>query len=483
MSAILSSDDLNDFISPGVACIKPVEVKKSQDQAEIEIKSGEAYEVGKDGEKKALEEAQISLSDCLACSGCITSAESVLVSMQSHNEVLTAVRSEDAKNKVFVASISHQVRASLAASYGITITEADARLKHVLVDLLGFKYVVGTEVGRAISLEYGAREAMSKIGNGQGPILSSSCPGWTCYVEKTHPHVIDYLSKVKSPQQITGSLIKHIISQEHGIGQGNVYHVSIMPCFDKKLEAARPEFGVDEVRDVDCVITAKEVVQMLLDEGLDFASLPTNYGEYVPSNWPQKYHWASNEGSSSGGYLHYVLKEFQRQQDFPTHIDIRPGRNSDIVEYVVVRDSDEEELYRGGQVYGFRNIQNLVRKLKMASSRGGKGKVRGPSRRPGSERGSDVTSWGYVEVQACPGGCINGGGLIGRPSEVSDKEWRDNVEKLYRTMDTIQPQGSSIDQWALGLWQSDPSGLITTEFKAVAEADTAPAAVSIGTKW
>ena len=138
-SAILSADDLNDFISPGVACIKPIETLPKDN-------ASNPYEVTTEDKAQAQNPApaSISLTDCLACSGCVTSAEAVLVSLQSHNEVLNTLDAHPSLDvrsrlsnpqycppsdaKVFVASVSPQVRASLAATYGIS----ERRAGHII---------------------------------------------------------------------------------------------------------------------------------------------------------------------------------------------------------------------------------------------------------------------------------------------------------------------------------------------------------------
>ncbi|CDO55062.1 hypothetical protein DV495_000871 [Geotrichum candidum] len=536
MSAILSVDDLNDFISPGVACIKPVEIKKTNEsgKAKIEISmDGIPTEITEEGKKANLDKAQISLSDCLACSGCITSAESVLVSLQSHDELLSSLRSEDAKEKVFVASISHQSRVSLAGAYGISVEQVDAKLRHLFVDILGFKYIVGLEIGRAISLNECLNEVLESRSNveiaansakaSKGPILCSSCPGWTCYVEKTHPHVIPYLSKVKSPQQITGSLLKDLISKELSVAKGNIYHLSVMPCFDKKLEAARPEFGSDSenntYRDVDCVITAKEIVQLLISEGIAFESLSEEITEaekaksLAPTNWPIEQQWTSNPGSSSGGYMDFVIQGIQQRIEEPTRVEVLPGKNSDITEYRVISEADPSKIYfRTARIYGFRNIQNLVRKLKQkgdAGERPGKAglkmaRARVTSRRtPTAQALSDATQYDYVEVMACPGGCINGGGQIGMPDGKNAKEWKDELEILYSDIEDfsktllIDNEKSSYSvalsqlaaSWVERLWEKKPRDeLLRVEYHAVEDIlatteDPNLAPLALGTKW
>ncbi|KAK9473089.1 Nar1p [Dipodascopsis tothii] len=489
MSAILSEQDLNDFITPGLACINPVAVQKDASAGEVEIQigaNGQPMEVSLDGTQgKQLTAAQINLSDCLACSGCITSAESVLVSMQSHVELLNAIAANKAKDatddtrKVFAVSMAHQCRASLAAAYGLPLAAVDAKLGTLFRDVLGFEYVVGMETGRQISLAECATEVVERqAAAAKKPVLASACPGWICYVEKTHPHIIPYLSAVKSPQQITGSLLKKLVAEQRGVGRERVYHVSIMPCFDKKLEASREEFTVDGVRDVDCVITTKEIVQLLNQEGVDFATLPelasftAARADLAPAGWPAD-DWDSNEGSSSGGYLHHVLGALQQQHADAT-LEIVAGRNGDMVEYNVV--AGGAVVARAAQVYGFRNIQNLVRKLKPAKA----GRAKVVSRRAKA----DTVDYDYVEVMACPGGCINGGGQIEAADATAQKEWRNRVEEVYFQMARSHVTAAGAHALVAALW-GEPASLTRTTYRAVEKKELtgAAAAVTIGSAW
>ncbi|KAK5663709.1 hypothetical protein OQA88_4140 [Cercophora sp. LCS_1] len=405
MSAILSVDDLNDFISPGVACIKPVETLPAPppDPAGLE------NEVILDGQtsSSSTAPAQISLTDCLACSGCVTSAEAVLVSLQSHNEVLTVLDAapalrlspdeahtisglEDPSSKLFVASVSPQTRANLAAACGNGTTEQQAgkMIEQLFVGSRGltaggkhgngFTWMVDTNTAREACLVLGADEILADGKKPQTPVLTSSCPGW-----------------VKSPQALMGTLLKTVLSKRLGITPDRIWHLSIMPCFDKKLEASREELtdtvwaedgNIGQgVRDVDCVITTKEIL---------------------------------------------MLAESR-------------GRNADVVDYSVVLPSGET-VFKAGRYYGFRNIQNLVRKLKPAkASRMPGGKPFGSARRPTGKAGN--VEYAYVEVMACPGGCTNGGGQIkvddqiiidrkglqGKPGPQEQKMWLAEVDEAY----------------------------------------------------
>lgn len=466
MSTLLSSDDLNDFITPSVACIKPVEPQKTQEKSSIRLDTDgdAALEVFVDGTAKSLEPAQISLSDCLACSGCITSAEEILVAQHSHKELLTKLKENTDDRLKFVASVSHQSRASLAHAFGTLIEHMDLVLIDLFVNKLGFKYIVGTELGRLLSLHRLFKEIEEyKNVDHKGPLMGSVCPGWVLYVEKTHPEMLPNMSLVKSPQQITGHLLKKSASAALEVPIDQIYHLSVMPCFDKKLEAARPEDG----KDVDCVITAKELVQLISDEGLsfetyiqevkqksDFETLTSRIDSVYMKNAPKLFKfgpesWYLNLGSASGGYAASYIEYLQRtHSDKNTEVVEVKGRNEDIFEYRLQEVESGEKLGSVGVVNGFRNIQNLIRKVKDLKT-GKKKKVGGLAARrkarlgaPSQKEVALAIECGFVEVMACPGGCINGGGQISAPgggvaSGNANKVWTQETEDVYKSIKTI----------------------------------------------
>ncbi|KIX05020.1 uncharacterized protein Z518_05892 [Rhinocladiella mackenziei CBS 650.93] len=512
MSAILSVDDLNDFISPGVACIKPVETLPKQENYN-------PYEVTTEDKVQAENPApaSVSLTDCLACSGCVTSAEAVLVSLQSHTEVLNTLdsyRSLDArylidrKNgvvnghvpplsnaKVFVASVSPQVRASLAATYGISEKRAGFMIEQFLSGSQGlriggqhhsgFTYVVDTNQIREACLVLGAEEVADVIANQSKPkpVLTSACPGWICYAEKTHPHILPHLSTLKSPQALSGTLLKSVLSRTLGIHPSQIWHLAIMPCFDKKLEASREELtdrwwqpsndAMDvymsntPVRDVDCVITSRELLSLADARGVQLCQLPLkplSSSERAPFPdsriasflfpQPRRRSEQNTAAGSSGGYLYHVVVSEQAQNPGST-ISVQRGRNADVVEYTLLS-STGQSLMKCARYYGFRNIQNLVRKLKPPKQ----SKLPGAVRRSATSGGGSGSDYAYVEVMACPGGCTNGGGqikvddvamilqqtrgevaIMNGSSPQSQKEWLKRVDEAYFSADSdVDPE-------------------------------------------
>lgn len=542
MSAILSADDLNDFISPGVACIKPpaqaTDGSTNNENGEVDIqidKEGNPMEVSVDGTTTNLSPAQISLADCLACSGCITSAEEVLVAQHSHDELIKALwdKRDNQTEKVFVASISHQSRASLATAYNMSVDNIDRLLINLFVNQMGFDYVVGTSLGRKLSLIYEAQNIIEKKeASFEGPMLSSICPGWVLYAEKTHPYVLPKISDIKSPQQITGCLLKTLAARDLNTSRDNIYHLSIMPCFDKKLESARPEKDEAETapNDVDCVLTAKELATLLDEHPEKFSLFPPDmqhilssssisttelYAKSAPSNWPYvEFSWSNDSGSSSGGYAYHYVKLMQDHlilKDPATYqienftLNTVQGRNSDI--YELRLDYNGQTVASAAIVNGFRNIQNLVRKLKpsqklnstvkanpLAGRRRARIALKGSSQNSNNlEVAADASKCDYVEIMACPNGCINGGGQINPPADTPEKTWISESSDKYNSIASfdILPSGpnnnvmSDLIFWCQEFcneFNINQKRLLKTWFHEV-EQPTDPSAILLGAKW
>lgn len=364
--------------------------------------------------------------------------------------------------RIFVASVSPQVRASLAATYDISEKQAGYMIEQFLCGPQGlrasgkhgsaFTWLIDTNVMRDVVLELSTEEATESDSDMSAfqypdfpaprrPVLSSACPGWICYAEKTHPHVLPHLSRLKSPQALTGTFAKTILSKTLNIPPSKIWHLAIMPCFDKKLEASRQELTDDSwqiakpdtfspsttdqpARDVDCVITSRELLMLASSRNINLSDIPRtplapSFIPSFPDNTIAQFlfpkHHTSNQSLSSGpsgGYLHHLLTTQQAQHP-NSIIQAQRGRNVDVIEYSLVSAETGQPIIKAARYYGFRNIQNLVRKLKPPRS----SKIPGSRPTVGRRVGGSATStaandYAYIEVMACPGGCTNGGGQI-----------------------------------------------------------------------
>ncbi|KAJ1960869.1 Cytosolic Fe-S cluster assembly factor nar1 [Dipsacomyces acuminosporus] len=312
---------------------------------------------------------------------------------------------------------------------------------------MGVDYVFDSAFSRDITLAESAREFVEKYKQSQGqtgeghslPVLASWCPGWVCYAEKTHPEVLHWMSTTRSPQQVMGAVVKGYMAKKLGVTADRIYHVAVMMCYDKKLEASRDDFYSDiyKTRDVDCVVTTGEFERLLSETGSSLTAaaekavaLDTFFKKSATSD-----RLYSSAGTSAGGGLEHIMS-YAASKLFDVQISpeevsaagkgemqhplirVKLVRNqSDNREITLVHPATKEPLLRFATVYGFRHLQNLVRKLK-----------------------SGRLAYHYVEVAACPSACSNGGGQTqpDDPSPAAKRQWVAETEKIYASSEAFQ---------------------------------------------
>uniref|UniRef100_A0A0N4ZI92 Fe_hyd_lg_C domain-containing protein n=1 Tax=Parastrongyloides trichosuri TaxID=131310 RepID=A0A0N4ZI92_PARTI len=381
-SGIVQISNVSDYILPSQACILPLNEEKKN---EVVIKRKIPK---KDGEIK--KDVKLSLNDCLACNGCVTSAEVLLIESQTTDEMREGLRS----SKISIVTISPQSITSIARYRNITTSEA-AKLISGYFFSIGASYVIDSSFGRFISLERSFEEFKEMYeSDNKHPIISSVCPGFVCYAEKTHGKIIvPLLSKVRSPQAINGLLVKRYIALKQNINHNEIYHASVMPCYDKKLEASRNDFIMEDgVKEVDCVIGTNELNDLLnnftyVDQSESFTN------EKIEYNWLNRLkHGLVIGGVSdpSGGYSEHIINTSINTIFKDADVFVRKEMKSkDLTVLEVVDKLTEKVLLTAANVFGFKNIQNIVQKIKR-----------------------NKCTYDYIEVMACPSGCTNGSAQI-----------------------------------------------------------------------
>ncbi|XP_023949734.2 probable cytosolic Fe-S cluster assembly factor GI11683 [Bicyclus anynana] len=472
-SGALQLTDLDDFITPSQECIKPVKIEKKKSKTGAKIKIGDdGYFDLSSGKEQKLQKVEITLADCLACSGCITSAESVLVTRQSQEELLRVFSERkytDTKGvtrdvSLVVISLSPQPTLSIAARYKMEPEEATRKLVGYFKSL-GADLVLDMTVAEDISLLEAQQEFLQRYRDQQNehlPMLASSCPGWVCYAEKTHGNfILPYISSTKSPQQIMGSLVKQHLSAKRELSPGEVYHVTFMPCYDKKLEASREDFYSDilSCHDVDCVITAIELEQMLANSDqclseVDCCDLDNPWGDTDTQGI------RSHVGSGSGGYADQIFLYAAEQLFGETNAQLcyRNLRNPDFRE--VTLEKDGTEVLRFAIANGFRNIQNLVQKLKRGKS-----------------------PYHYVEVMACPSGCLNGGAQIRPVNGETGRDLIAQLQSMYTQLPVSHPSHNRLvkqlyTEWLDGRESDKAKAILHTSYHALEKND-----IALNIKW
>ncbi|XP_017105203.1 probable cytosolic Fe-S cluster assembly factor GF22738 [Drosophila bipectinata] len=472
-SGALQLTDIDDFITPSQECVKPITIdkKKSKTGAKISVQEDGYYEESETGKQK-LQKLEITLQDCLACSGCITSAEGVLITQQSQKELLKVLHeniklkaTEDVKMaRTVVFSVATQPLISLAYRYKMSVEETARHLAGYFRSL-GADYVLSTKVADDLALLECRNEFLEKYRENKDlTMFSSSCPGWVCYAEKTHGNfILPHIATTRSPQQIMGVLVKQYLGEKLNLPASRIYHVTVMPCYDKKLEASREDFfsEANASRDVDCVITSVEVEQMLLEVDQTLSAQ-----EPADLDWPwwdkkPEFMVYSHESTYSGGYAEHVFRYAARKlfnDDPPNELKLVQPRNRDLKE--IYFEKDGKVLLRFAIANGFKNIQNLVQKLKR-----GKG-----------------SKFHFVEIMACPSGCINGGAQVRPISGQHVRELTQNLEELYTKLPRSEPDNIATknlyDDFFNGFGTDKSHDLLHTSYHSVDKLVTA-----LNIKW
>lgn len=369
--------------------------------------------------------------------------------------------------KLIVFTVSQQPVLSLAKRYGLEVEACASKLSTYFKNL-GADLVLNTKIADDFALIEARNEFLERFnaeaieGSKHLPMLASSCPGWVCYAEKTHGNfILPYISTARSPQQIMGVLVKQLLAQTRGLPSNKIYHVTIMPCYDKKLEASREDFYNEALqsRDVDCVITSIEIEQMLEKSGDELNNMTETTFDWPWSGKCPDTQIFAHESSGSGGYSDHIFK-YAAKRLFDEEIvalEYKPLRNPDFKEVILERDG--KILLRFAIANGFRNIQNLVQKLK---------------------RGKSV--YHYVEVMACPSGCLNGGAQNRPSTGIAPREMVQELEEMYKCLPKSMPDNEEtkhIYNTFLGGVNSDKAkALLHTSYHAVEKMNTA-----LNIKW
>ncbi|DBA92266.1 TPA: hypothetical protein ACH3X2_003700 [Trebouxia sp. C0005] len=405
--------DLNDFIAPSQACVVNLAPKSKLDAVELQVDAVQLPPTKSDS--KGFQQTQLSgdavkvnLQDCLACSGCVTSAETVLLEHQSTGELLSALKS----NKTVIVSVSPQSRSSLGVLHQLSPSETAGKLVHFLKSL-GVSVVLDTTSSRDIALLEAAQEFTARYAAKHTEHAAAAS------AEKTHgSYILPYISTTKSPQAVMGTLVKRFLGQQMGLEPGAIYHCAVMPCYDKKLEGSREDFCIPgtSVPEVDSVLTTSEVQQLVEQQGVSFADLPcapldSLLGPGCTDSRLYKVH------GGSGGYLEFIFRTaaqqlFNRQLP-PGPLPMKTLRNADFTE--ISLDLEGRTVLRFAAAYGFRNIQTLVRKIKRKAC-----------------------EYDYVEVMACPSGCLNGGGQIKAHKGQTSQQLLDELDQHYHAAELVE---------------------------------------------
>ena len=303
------------------------------------------------------------------------------------NSVIDGVKNAlDDPEKHVVVQTAPAIRVSLGEEFGMPPGTIVTGKMHTVLRRLGFDMVFETSFGADVAVMEEAQEFVDiltgKIKKPL-PLFNSCCPGWINFAELAYPELLDHISNVKSPQQIVGALIKTYYAEKAGIDPSRIVSVSIMPCTVKKFEAKRPEMNSSGFRDVDYVLTTREFAMMIKKAGIDFANLPDEMADPVLG----VYSGAGVIFGTTGGVTEAALRTAYR---FITgkemkKLEIMPVRGMGGVKEAKF-ELDGREV-RIAVVNGLASARPLLEDVRVGKS-----------------------PYHFIEIMACPGGCIGGAG-------------------------------------------------------------------------
>lgn len=342
--------------------------------------------------------------DCVYCGQCIQACPVAALRERTYiDDVWDAI---DDPDKFVVVQTAPAVRASLGEEFGLPVGTRVTGKMVAALKRLGFDKVFDTNFSADLTIMEEGNELLDRVLNGgKLPMITSCSPGWIRYCEMKYPDFLDNLSTCKSPQQMFGAILKSYYAEKEGIDPKKIVSVSVMPCTSKKTEANRPEMEVDGLRDVDFSLTTRELGDMIKQARINFTKLPDEEPDHIMG----EYTGAGVIFGATGGVMEAALR---------TVADILTGKDLEQIEYQAVRGI---EGVREATVVLPIGGKDTEVKVAIAHGTANAAKVLDAVR-------AGEKNYHFIEVMACPGGCVHGGGQ----SHVSSKARLDVNPKVNR---------------------------------------------------
>ncbi|MGL1931946.1 MAG: [FeFe] hydrogenase, group A [Desulfotalea sp.] len=324
----------------------------------------------------------------LADSGCISCGQCINVcpvgALAEKDDTETAIDYLYDPEIITVVQFAPATRVALGEEFSFPKgTNVEAKMITALRKL-SVDVILDTNFSADLVIMEEGSELLTRLGK-NGPMFTSCCPGWVNFLEKHYPEMLDHLSTTRSPQQCLGSMAKTYLASKMDVDPKKMRVISIMPCTAKKDEANRPEFITENGKDVDMVLTTREFARLLKREGIDLSRLED--GEF-DNPWMSDYSGAGVIFGNSGGVMEAAIRTVHK---------IVTGSELENIEYTDVRGTGTHreavvDLGEGGKVkiaaiHTLKEARNIIEKIKAGEC--------------------DLD---FIEVMACPGGCVAGGG-------------------------------------------------------------------------
>lgn len=343
-------------------------------------------------------------SPCILCGQCVNVCPTGALMEKSEIDKIDQAKKE---GKYIVVQTAPAVRAALGEEFGMPIGTSVTGKMVAALKRLGFDKVYDTNFAADLTIMEEATELLHRIKEGgQLPMITSCSPGWVNYAEYFYGDLLGHLSSCKSPHEMEGAIIKSYFAEKKGLDPKNIFVVSIMPCTAKKYEKERPEnASKDGLKDVDCVLTTRELARLIKRSGIDFRRLPD---EEFDQDLLGEYTGAGVIFGVTGGVMEAALR---------TAYFTVTGKEHELITFKEVRGFDglkEAEIDLNGTkikvavAHGMKNAKPLLDDIRAGKS-----------------------PYTFIEIMGCPGGCINGGGQpFVKPCFLPNED--DNILDTYK---------------------------------------------------
>ncbi|MFP4374553.1 MAG: NADH-dependent [FeFe] hydrogenase, group A6 [Spirochaetaceae bacterium] len=354
--------------------------------------------------------ADVSLNDspCIKCGQCSAHCPvGAIFERDDTSRVMRAIRDEKLRT---VVQIAPAVRVALGEAFGMEPGELSTGKIYAALRRLGFDVVFDTNFGADLTVMEEGTEFVHRFteeGHGPLPQITTCCPSWVDYMEKFYPDMIPHFSTAKSPQMMLAAMTKTYYARRQNLEPSEIYHVSVMPCTSKKYEIVRDENMYSSgVQDIDASITTRELSRMIKSAGINFAELP----EEEADSCLGLYSGAGTIFGATGGVMEAALRSAYY---------LITGEDREKVEFNEVRGLDgvrEAKIdIRGTEVrvavaHSISNVTKVLEQVKAAQAKG------------------EELPYHFIEVMACPGGCVSGGG---QPYGTTNAVRRKRIKGLY----------------------------------------------------
>jgi iron-only hydrogenase group A len=347
-------------------------------------------------------------SPCVRCGQCSAHCPTgAIVEYDETQEVWDKLLDPDA---FCVAQLAPAVRVAIGEAFGFPVGTNLTGKTYAALRRMGFKAVFDTNFGADLTIMEEAHEFVERFTTEGSvlPLITTCCPSWVDFMEKFHDDMIPHFSSCKSPQAMVGALAKTYYAEKMGLDPAKIYVVSVMPCTAKKFEIIRSkEMRSSGFQDVDTSLTTRELARMIKQSGINFKAL----AEEQPDHLLGAYTGAGTIFGATGGVMEAALRtsHFLITGENPERIDFQKTRGLEGVK--------EGKTVIGGHeirfavAHGLGNVETVLTRVREA-------------RDAGTE-----PPYHFIEVMACPGGCVGGGG---QPYGVTDKLRAKRAAGLYQ---------------------------------------------------